>query len=131
MVRKILAVLIGGVVTVVLLSLIGSLGHQIYPVPQGLDASDRVAMAEYFNTLPLLAFGFVLASWAIGTIVGVWVACLVAGENIYLIAGVIGALILAGSIMKLVAIPYPWWFSISGVLLVVLMTFTAARLASK
>ena len=131
MFRKILAILIGGVVAVVLVSLIEYLGHRVYPVPQGLDISDSVAMAEYVNSMPLLAFGFVLASWAVGTLVGAWVGCLIAGEGFYLIAGIIGALMLAGSIMTLVAIPHPLWFSISGVLLVVLMTFAAVRLASK
>jgi hypothetical protein len=131
MLRRFLAVVLGITLAVGLVSVIEYLGHQVYPIPQGLNVNDTEAMALYVASLPLGALAFVLASWAIGTLAGGWLAAVIAGEKHYLFAGIVGVLMLAGSIMTLVAIVHPTWFAVTGIVLIVLMVFTAARIAAK
>ncbi len=131
MVRKILAVVIGAAIAIGLISGIEFLGHQVYPMPQDLNPGDADTTAAYVRSLPLGSFAFIIGAWTIATLVGGWTAAKISGELPHLFAGIVGALVLMGSIMTLVMIPHPLWFSITAVVLIVLMAFIAGRLAAR
>ncbi len=131
MVRKILAVIIGAAIAILLVSLIEFLGHQVYPVAQDIDMNDQQAMAAYVKSLPLGALAFVIGAWAIATLAGGFAAAKIAGEKPQVFAGIIGALVLLGTAMNLMAIPHPLGFSITAVVLIAFMSFVAGRLASR
>lgn len=128
--RRILAVLAGMVTGFVLVALVESAGHTVYPPPKDIDFTDPAALNAYVRSIPLGALLFVLLAWVVGTFGGAWVAARLAGRQPMLHAGIIGALLLAASVANLIAIPHPVWFSVSAVVLVPLSAWRAGRLAA-
>jgi hypothetical protein len=128
-VRSVVAVIVGALVAFILVAAIEALGWVFYPPPPGLDYNNPGQLRIYMQSLPLGAFLFVLAAWLIATFVGAWVACFIARTRPLLFAGIIGALILAGTIANLLRISHPTWFSITAVVAIPLAAFLASRLA--
>ena len=130
MLRKISAVLLGLLVAFGVVMGIEWLGHQVFPPPPDLDFTDPLQLQNYVSNLPLGAFAFVLLGWFAGTLVGGWVACLVAQDKPVVFASIIGTMMLIATIANLVMIPHPTWFSIAGIVLIAAGTLLASRWSS-
>jgi hypothetical protein len=128
-VRSILAVLAGSLVAFVLIAGIQFLNTSFYPLPAGLDPSNREAMSSFMATLPLGAFLMVLLSYAVGGLAGGFVAARLAPRAAQGHALAVAALLVGASIMNLTALPHPVWFMVANLLVVVLMPLAGARLA--
>lgn len=102
------------------------LGHQVYPLPDGMDAYDPDQVGDYVATASIGAKLFVVAAWGIGTFLGGVVARLIArrGWAAWPIAGVIVLAGIANSIM----IPSPLWMKIAAVAVPLFGGWLAARL---
>lgn len=130
MMRKLLAVLLGLVVAFALVALIEAAGHIVYPPPPDLDFTDTVALTEYLQLMPVGALFFPLAAWTLAALAGGLVACRIAGEKPLLFATVVGAVVMAATIVNLVMLPHPTWVSISAIVGITLAIFLAARISS-
>lgn len=130
MLRKISAVLLGLIVAFVTVWLFEWIGHQIYPLPPGLDFKDPEQVRLFASNLPLGALLFVLLSWLMGTFSGGLVASYLAQEKPLVYASVIGAAMMAATIANLAIIPHPTWFSIAAVMVIGLGTLLAGRWSS-
>jgi len=130
MIRKIAAVVLGVVLAFVLIIAVESLGHSVYPPPADLDFTDQAAMRAYVDTLPLGALLFVMAAWLAGTFGGGLLAILVAGESPFVNAAIIGGLVLLGTVINLVSIPHPTWFSITSVVAIVATALLTSRIGA-
>lgn len=125
--RKILAVLAGILAAVVIVFVIEFISSMVYPPPPGMDMSDMEAMKAHVQTLPTGAFIFVLAAWTIAAFVGGLVAGKIAKSNEVLFAWIVGGVLLIASIANLVMIPHPVWFSVTGIVLILVATFMAGK----
>jgi hypothetical protein len=130
MIRKIVAIVFGGVIAVVIVSGIDNLGDLVYPAPAGLDDGDPVAMRAHLGTLPLGARAFTFGGWVLATLAGGFVAAAISGERPLLFAGMVGMLVLGNALTTLLGAPYPVWFSITSVAAIPLMALLAGRMAS-
>lgn len=128
--RKIFAVVLGVIAAVVLIIAIEALGHSLYPLPEGLDITDTDAMKAYVMTLPIAALLIVMASWIVATLVGGLLACFIARETPLIYAAIIGGLVLLGTIINLMSLPHPLWFSITSVLAIIATIFVTGRIGS-
>ena len=128
--RKIFAVVLGVISAVVLIIAIEALGHSLYPLPAGLDITDAEAMRAYVMTLPVTALLIVMAAWLAATLLGGLLACFIARETPLIYAAIIGGLVLLGTIINLMSIPHPMWFSITSVLAIIATIFVTGRLGS-
>ncbi len=128
--RKILAVVFGIVVAVVLIIAIEALGHAVYPVPDGLDLTDPEALQTYVMDAPIAALLFVLGAWLVATLVGGLLACFIAKESPLVYSAIIGGLVLLGTILNLMSIPHPTWFSITAISAIIATIFVTSRLGS-
>ncbi len=128
--RKILAVVFGIVVAVVLIIAIEALGHAVYPVPDGLDLTDPEALQAYVMDAPIAALLFVLGAWLVATLVGGLLACFIAKESPLVYSAIIGGLVLLGTIINLMSIPHPTWFSITAISAIIATIFVTSRLGS-
>lgn len=118
--KNILAGIAGVVIAVVLVWVVEKVGHAVYPPPPDLNFADPDAMRAYMETVPLGALLFVAAAWFIGTLCGTCAACAIGTAKPMIFAMVVGGLMLIATIMNLVMIPHPMWFSILGVVGVVI-----------
>lgn len=113
--RNIGAGLAGVIIAMALVWVVEKTGHAVYPPPTDLDFADPDAMRAYIATLPLGALLFVAAAWFVGTLGGTCAACAIGTAKPVVFAMVVGGLMLVATIVNLVMIPHPMWFSVLGV----------------
>lgn len=130
MVRKISAVVLGIVIAIAIVAAVESLGHAVYPVPPDVRFDDPAQYQAYVAGLPAGALMFVLAAWVLGALIGGLIACLVAREKPFLYSTIIGGAILAATVMNLVMIPHPLWFSVTAIMSIAAITFLTGLIAS-
>lgn len=115
-VKNILAVVAGWMAgSIVNMSLI-QLGHTILPI-EGVDPDDMDALAAVMPTLEFKFFVFPFLAHALGTLVGAFVAGLIAVTHKMKFSLGIGALFLLGGIMVNYMLPGPVWFAITDIAL--------------
>lgn len=78
--RKLVAIVIGVVVSFVLIGAIDNLGHRIYPLTGMPAVADRPAMREYIAAMAPGAKAFAVASWLVAAFCGPWLATRLAGR---------------------------------------------------
>ena len=127
--RKILAGIIGVVVTFFTIWLVQQVGHMIYEPPTGFDFSNKEEMAAVIAAQPLGAFLFVIASYCIGTLDGVFIACKIAGERRFVYALINGGLVLLGTAFNVSMFPHPLWFTITAVAGVIISAWMGLKLS--
>jgi len=127
-VRTVVAVVVGTVVAFVLVGVIEAVGELAYPPPAGVDFRAPGQLASYMERLPAGALAFVLAAWIVATFAGGLVAAWIARPRAALAAAIVGALVLAATIMNVVLIPHPAWMVAAGVAGIAVAAWLAGRL---
>lgn len=112
MIRNILAVIAGLVAgTLVNMGLI-SLGHAVIALPPGADVSSMEALAAAMPRFGPEQFIFPFLAHAGGTLIGTFVATLVAASHKFQIAIGMGVLFLIGGIVAVIMLPAPLWYDV-------------------
>ena len=128
--RSVLAILAGAIVAGVLIALVEATSSAVYPLPPGFDLHDHEAMRQHIHSLPIGAFLFVLAAWAIGAFAGSWVAARIATRARLGHGLAVGALFLLAGVLTMLSIPHPWWMWVGGILALAGCSYLGARLAT-
>lgn len=115
MLRSVGAVLAGMVTAALVVALVESLSHSIYPAPVGLDPADKAAMEAYMRSLPTGALIMVLVAWFDGTMAGAFVATLLTGGRERWPALVVAGAMLSGALFTMMEIPHPPWMAMVGI----------------
>jgi hypothetical protein len=111
MLRALFSTLLAVVIGSVLISLVQSLGHALFPFPGELDLNDPEALAKVIAEAPLGALlmvelGYVVGCFAAGAVV----VRLAPGFGLRLPV-IVGALFTLAGFMNMAAIPHPLWFA--------------------
>ncbi len=130
--RNILAViagiLVGGLVNMGIIMISGA----IIPPPLGADLSTMEGLKE---ALPLMEFKHYIMPFlahALGTLVGAFIAALIAVSHPLNMARIVGVTFLIGGIMMVVQVPAPLWFNIVDLILAYIpMACIGGRLITK
>ncbi|MBT8112019.1 MAG: hypothetical protein KJO27_14975 [Gammaproteobacteria bacterium] len=130
MLKNIAAGIAGVVIAGVFVWLVEMVGHSVYPPPPNLDFADADAMRAYIDRLPLGALLFVAAAWFIGTLGGTFSACKIGTAKPIVFAGVVGGLMLLGTAANLIMIPHPLWFSILGIVGIIVAAWLGMTLGA-
>lgn len=126
--RRIGAVVLGLIVTVLIVQ-IAELGvHAIAPPPPGMSMRNMETVKAYVAALPLSALLLVLVGSAVGVFVGAWLGAKV-GHTL-VTAYIVGALFFVLGIYNAVAFPQPIWYSIALAVLNIAAPLIAARLGA-
>ena len=112
MLRNIAAVVVGLIAGMVLNMVFVFLNLVLYPMPEGLDWADTDGVAEYFASLPMMAFVIVLIADVGQAFFGGWIAARISRNRVMLVAMIVGFLSLAGGIVNAMQIPLPTWMYI-------------------
>ena len=126
--RKILATLAGLATGFVVIMLLETVSHKLYPPPPGLDLKDPAALKALIASMPLTAFLLVLLAYALASLLGGLVATLVAGRRATGPALVVGGVLMAGGVANVVMIPHPAWFVAASLALYLPLAYAGARL---
>ena len=128
--RNIAAGIAGVLIAFGLVQVVEMAGHAVYPPPANLDFSDKEAMRAYVSSLPLGALLSVGGAWFIGALGGTFAACKIGRAKPAVYALVIGGLMLAATASNLIMIPHPLWFSIAGVVGIIIATWLGWKLGT-
>jgi len=114
--KNVLAVIIGILVGMIVISIVEAIGHMIYPLPEGFDPYNSEIVKAYMTDMPVGALLFVLLAWAAGSYSGGWIAVLIAVRSFRIIAVIVGLFLLAAGVYNMIMIPHPLWFSVLGIM---------------
>ena len=134
MIRKIIALVVGLMAAIALVSAIEGLGYELYPLPDGLDTQNLDQMRKHIESLPPQALLIVLSAWIVATMGGGLLACIISKVKPLLFASLIGLATMSGSIYIMFQIPHPPWFmaaAIAGILMAIFITVRIARIFVK
>lgn len=110
MFKNILAVVAGLLAGMLSISAMEYIGHQIYPPPVlAADASPEM-IRNIAMTMPEGALLLIALAWAIGSLVGGFVAARIAGHPGMPKAFTVGGVLMFFGIINIVIIPHPAWF---------------------
>lgn len=112
MLKKILVIIAGVVTGTIIIFLVESLGHLIYPPPKGIDVHDIEALKDMMKEIPLGALLFVLLAYALGSFCGGLISGLLSKSSKIINSIIVGAVLMTFGIINLLMIPHPFWFSI-------------------
>jgi hypothetical protein len=126
--RTIAALFVGGIVGYLAIWA----GHwpsgEIYPLPEGTNPDDLVALRQILPTMPLGAFIAVLLYWQAGAFFGGATAALIGGKARCWHSAAIGLFVLAGTVMMIIKLPHPDWMIVAGLLLPLPVSIGAGKL---
>lgn len=126
MLRTILGVVLGLIVSVVVIFAVEGVGHTIFPPPPGVNLTDPAQLATVMSKIPFQAKIAVLLAWFLGALAGASTGDLVAGRRAW--AGrIVTLVVLALSAFNMTQIPHPAWFMVSAVAAILLAGFLADR----
>jgi hypothetical protein len=113
-IRNVLSIFAGTFVAIILIALVQTVAHTLYPPPPGTDFNDKESLAQIMMQAPLGALLLVILSYAVGTFVGSALAARLSAPEGPIRQGLfVGALMLIAGVMNLKAIPHPLWFWIA------------------
>lgn len=115
MVRSILGIVAGIFAGVLVIALVESLGHGIFPPPEGVDLKDPDALQSVMGQIPIGAKLAVLVAWGLGAFVGALVALRIGVGNA-IAAWIVGAILFAFAVSTMMVIPHPLWMMIGAVI---------------
>ena len=111
-IRNILAVvagiIIGSIVNMAIITVSGS----IIPPPEGADLTTLEGLKASFHLMEPKHFIFPFLAHALGTLVGAYLAALIAATHKLKFALVIAIVFLIGGIMNICMLPSPIWFTL-------------------
>ena len=129
--KKILAGVVGVITAIALVSVIQRIGHAIWPPPADLDFGNTDVMRAYVDTLPLGAMLTVAVSWFVGSLGGTFAACKFGTARPLIYVLVVGGMMFAGAAINLTVIPHPVWFSILGLVGILLGAWLGMKLGTR
>ena len=115
--RTILAVVAGILVAWLTMMLCQFGSAALHPPPPGLDLTSPADLTAFIEAAPPSAMALVVTGWALGSLLGGWLAARISRRHPRTAALLVGAVVLAGVIANAAMIPHPLWMTVLGVLL--------------
>ncbi|WP_306521667.1 hypothetical protein [Rheinheimera sp.] len=125
--KKILALLIGLLVSIGTIALLEQFSHWLYPPASTPDWQDPSAVAAYMQSLPVMAYLLVLLAWFSGVVAGIVVATLLVKRVSRLFVVVITAMVWLATLANVYLIPHPLWVSVTALFLLPLAGWLTGR----
>ena len=104
----ILGILLGGAVNMGIITI----SDFIIPLPEGVDATSMESLINSMHLYEPKHFIMPFLAHALGTLVGAFIAALIAASRKMTIALVIGAFFLLGGVLNILMLPSPVWFTL-------------------
>ncbi|MDA0683133.1 MAG: hypothetical protein O2797_03910 [Bacteroidetes bacterium] len=127
--KRLLSIIAGVVVGGIVVGIVESVGHLIWPPPPGLDITNPDDLARLMESIPAGALVFVVLGWTLGAIAGGFTAGKISEDPTYLPSIFAGGILMTLGIVTLFMIPHPVWMWIMGIVLPVPCAWWGGRWA--
>lgn len=131
MLRNVLAVGLGAVAAIVVVTASDALVASRWPLPAGADSNDPAQLRVAMAALPVAAFLVMLVGWLLAVSVGALVATRLSADGRKRHGLIITILFLLATIVNLVSIPHPVWLSVIAVVLIPLVGWWVSNATSR
>jgi hypothetical protein len=122
-----MGVVVGMLVTLVLVVAVEAFSAVVHPFPADFGGTPD-EMCRHVERYPAWVLAVIVPAWAATALVGVLFARLVGGGRA---AAVVGLLVLAGLLLNISMLPYPWWFKAATLVLIPAAIFLGTRSLSR
>ena len=112
MLKRLTSIMAGCSAGIAVIFLIESLGHILYPMPEGIDPNNVEEIKKLMANVPAGALIIVLCAAFLGGLAGGFVAGKFDAENSKKHALIVGGILTLLGILNLIVIPHPIWFII-------------------
>ncbi|PQA97516.1 hypothetical protein SAMN05421796_102199 [Chryseobacterium piscicola] len=109
MIRKIFAVVGGMIVGNLIIFLIESISHLLYPLPENVTYENLEAFSKYVQSLPIAAKLIIIAAYAIAAFAAGFVSTKIPKDGKQYYAIICGAILLTAIIWNFSMLPTPIW----------------------
>lgn len=130
MIRSIVAVLAALVAAVIVITVVQSIGHFVYPPPPDIDATTPEGLAAIIAQAPLPALLFVVMAYVCGALTGGAVAAKVGDGPPTSRAMVVGAVLTFAGVLNVLTLPHPLWLAVLAIGVHLPFAWLGARLAA-
>lgn len=131
MLRKVIGVIAGLVVAMFIITIVESLNAKFFPLPKGMDVSDREAMQAYISSLPSVTFLIVLSGYLLGSFFCGLIIRLISKSNDNTSALLAGIGLTTVGIVNFFSFEHPWWVIIVGLLIFIPATLFGFNIARR
>jgi hypothetical protein len=128
MLRRVLAAIAGLIVGGIVVMIVETFGHRMYPPPPGLDMNNMEALRAAAANAPTGARAAVVVAWALGSFAGGLTAGRIGRHIIPALA--VGGILMLGGIFNLATIPSPIWMWVAGILVFLPAAFAGGKLGA-
>lgn len=119
LVRRVLAILSGVVVSGLVIGGVEMLGHSLFGVGGAMpDQSDAAAVRAYAEGMSFAALASLLVGWCAGAYVGSLLAIRIARGSERLMTLIVGGFVLFATVMNFFDFPHPLWLMVSAIILI-------------
>lgn len=131
MLRKILFIIVGIITATIIIYLIESLGHLVYPPSEDLNLKDPDTIKSIMKDVPAGALLFVLLAYALGSFCGGLITAFISKSSKVINAIIVGFVLLIFGLTNLLIIPHPVWFTIVSIILYIPCAYMGGKVALK
>jgi len=124
------AIIAGVVAAYVVIIVVEIATSRLFPMPAGAGVGNAEAMRAWIQQLPAAAFALVLCGWICGAFAGGFVTTRVERESVGGHAIIVGAALLAASVLNMIRIPHPIWMWVGAFLFIVPAAYAGARVSA-
>lgn len=129
--KKILALLIGLMVSIGTIALLEQFSHWLYPPGSMPDWQDPSAVAAYMQSLPVGAYLLVLLARFSGVVTGIVVATLLVKRVSRLFVVAITGMVWLATLANIYMIPHPAWIAVVSLLLLPVVGWLSGHLLQR
>jgi hypothetical protein len=130
--KNILAVVVGVIAGGFVNGMLISFSSSVIALPEGVDPNQMESVVENMHRFEAKHFLMPFLAHAIGTLVGAYLAALIAASHKSKFGYAIGGLFLVGGIINVVLLPAPLWFSAVDLVFAYLpMAYLGIRIATR
>jgi hypothetical protein len=122
----VLAIVASLATMLVVVMVMDTLGHKIYPPPEGMTVNDKEMISNYLKTAPIQAILIIPIGWILGAFAGAFVGGTICKQKKRIIFFIVAIFTLLASLSQLLMIQHPWYFWV-----LVAFIFPGALLGSK
>lgn len=128
--RSTLAVIVGGMIAVIIVTLFDASSLIFFPIAAGVDPNDPASLAANSSVIPTGSFIVLILGWGIAAFTGAWIAARIADRSQVIHGLFVAGILLVTGILNLFAIPHPAWVWIVGILAYIGGGYAGARLGA-
>lgn len=130
MLKRILSIILGSITGVIIVMIGDALTHYIYPLPEGLDYSNKEILIEIMSYIPNTALIIMLAFWLISSFFGGFVAAKINPQSWKFSAIITSSILLGAASLNMFMLPHPLWMVVSAVILYIPSGYLGGKLAA-